>query len=52
MCVVLEFFTYAEVTRSPPKMPSRSGLLTAVRHLSTPAIDTIAVSRLAPGAFW
>jgi len=39
MCVVLEFFTYAEVTRGPPKMPSRSGLRTAVRRLSTPDIQ-------------
>jgi len=38
MCVVLGFFTCAEVTRDPPKMPSRSGLRTAVRRLSTPAL--------------
>ena len=41
MCVVLGFFTYAEVTRDPPKMPSRSGLRTAVRRLSTPGLQTI-----------
>jgi len=32
---MLGFFTYAEMNRGPLKMPSRSGLWTAVRRLST-----------------
>jgi len=44
MCVVLGFFTYAEVTRGPPKMPSRSGLRTVVRRLSTPVLETSTLS--------
>ena len=35
---MVEFFTFTEASRGPPKASWRSGLWTAVRRLSTPGL--------------
>jgi len=35
---MVEFFTFTEASRGPPEASWRSGLWTAVRPLSTPAL--------------
>ena len=39
---MVEFFTFTEASRGPSEASWRSGLWTAVRRLSTPAIEFIA----------
>ena len=41
---MVEFFTFTEASRGPPEASWWSGLWTAVRRLSTPAVDPFNVS--------